>query len=227
MRTILVGDIHGCYDAFEQLLQKVCFDESKDCLILLGDLMDRGKDSCKVYHRAVALQKGMGSRFVLIRGSHEKMLLDNSSRLRDRLLWQLVGKGAAVASFRRQGERMEDSVDWFRRHSVLFHEAEQFQCVHAGIRNENPAENDTYTLLMDHSLTRKNTYNGKLTITGHIHLRQPTWFDGSGMPGKPLLYERWEPLPAKGVICIDTGCAEGNKLTAMIVHENRYFLACV
>jgi len=227
MRTILIGDIHGCYDPFEQLLKKVFFDETRDRLILLGDLMDRGRDSCKVYHSAVSLQERMGKRFVLIRGSHEKMLLEDSTRLRDKLLWRLVGKGAAVASFRRQGEKMEDSIPWFREHSLLYYEDTLFQCVHAGICRENPAENDEHTLLMDHSITRKNAYAGKLTITGHIHLQEPTWFDGSGGRGKPLPYGEWRLLPEKGVICLDTGCAEGNKLTAMILCGDRYLLTCV
>lgn len=227
MKTVIIGDIHGCCDQFEQLLAQVSFDEYLDRLILLGDLMDRGRDSCKVYHRAVELQERMGSRFVLIRGSHEKMLLDNSQRFWDKLLWQLVGKGAAVVSFCRCTEKMEDSIPWFREHSLLYYEDTLFQCVHAGIRHENPAENDEHTLLMDHGITRKNAYGGKLTITGHIHLKEPTWFDGSGRKGQPLPYGEWLPLPAKGVICLDTGCAEGNKLTAMILCKDRYLLTCV
>jgi len=80
---------------------------------------------------------------------------------------------------------------------------------------------------MDHGVTRKNTYTGKLTITGHIHLMEPTWFDGSGGKGKPLPYGEWLPLPERGVICLDTGCAEGNKLTAMVVSDGQYRLHCV
>ena len=227
MRTILIGDIHGCFDQLGQLLAQLSFDEAHDRLILLGDLMDRGKDSCRVYHRAAELQRKMGSRFVLLRGSHEKLLLEDSPRLRDKLLWRLVGKGAAVASFRRRGEKMEDSIPWFREHSLLYYEDALFQCVHAGIRHENPAENDEHTLLMDHGIARKNAYAGKLTITGHIHLMEPTWFDGSGGKGHILPYGEWLPLPEKGVICLDTGCAEGNKLTAMVVSDGRYRLHCV
>ena len=227
MKTIIIGDIHGCCDQFEQLLAQVSFDDACDRLILLGDLMDRGRDSCKVYHRAVELQKRMGSRFVLLRGSHEKLLLNDSPRLRDRLLWRLVGKGATIRSFRQHNERMEDSITWFRAHSVMYHVDHHFQCVHAAIRNENPADNNEYTLLMDHCLTKMNLYDGKLTITGHIHLKEPTWFDGSGRNDQPLPYGEWMPLPERGVICLDTGCAEGNKLTAMIAIDEQYLLHCV
>lgn len=41
MRTIVIGDIHGCFREFQALLQKVKFDRESDCLILLGDVIDR------------------------------------------------------------------------------------------------------------------------------------------------------------------------------------------
>jgi len=223
-RTILIGDIHGCYDEFEQLLHEVRFNVESDRLVLLGDLMDRGKDSCKVFHKARELKAAMGSRCVVLKGSHEKFLLDPSLRLKDRVLWRIIGKGAALKSFKRHNEQLEACVEWFREHAVLFYELPQFQCVHAGIREENLFENNEHTLLMDHGIVRKNLYRGKLTITGHIHLKEPTWFDGFGDKGQILPYHKWMRLPQTGVICIDTGCAEGNKLTAFVVCEDHFCL---
>ena len=48
MRTIVIGDIHGCYAEMLQLLAKVRIVDA-DCLISLGDIVDRGADSVKVY----------------------------------------------------------------------------------------------------------------------------------------------------------------------------------
>ena len=41
-RTFVVGDLHGCYDILMHELNKVSFDKSKDLLISVGDLIDRG-----------------------------------------------------------------------------------------------------------------------------------------------------------------------------------------
>lgn len=41
-RTLVISDIHGCYDAFNKLLGKVHYDSAKYQLILLGDYIDRG-----------------------------------------------------------------------------------------------------------------------------------------------------------------------------------------
>lgn len=44
----LVGDIHGTYSALEQALKAVSFDKSRDRLISVGDLVDRGDESERV-----------------------------------------------------------------------------------------------------------------------------------------------------------------------------------
>lgn len=224
MRTIIIGDIHGCYTEFVALLEKCNFAPEVDRLILNGDLMDRGPCSWEVLQKAKQLSNEMGDRFILIRGSHEKMLLDNSSKWKDRLLWTLVGKGVTVRSFRKHGEEMLSCTDWIRENSILWYEDTLFQCAHAGVKAEKIEDNDEHTLLMDHSIARKNQYSGKLTITGHIHLKRPMYFDGSGSKGTALEYHKWMPLPKKGVICIDTGCSEGNCLTAMVIQDNEFCL---
>ena len=51
-RTIIVGDVHGCIDEFDELVNLVSYDKTRDRLILLGDLIDRGPDSVAVVKRA-------------------------------------------------------------------------------------------------------------------------------------------------------------------------------
>mgnify|MGYP002640762724 CR=1 FL=1 len=46
-RTIVIGDIHGCYDELQKLLKKVDFS-ANDLCISVGDIVDRGADSWKV-----------------------------------------------------------------------------------------------------------------------------------------------------------------------------------
>ena len=227
MRTILVGDIHGCFNEWEQLMEAVCFDSTKDLLILLGDLMDRGKDSYKVFCKAVLLQEQMQERFVLIKGSHERFLLDEHLSLPYKLLWPLIGKQEAVRSFKQQGRSMDESIPWFKKHCRPYYEADAFQCVHAGIKSNELSENDEYTLLMDHKCARQNRYTGKLTITGHVVSKEPMYYDGSGKKGQMLPYNQRMPLPETGCMCIDTGCAEGNKLTAMLIEGEEYYLVSV
>lgn len=54
MAVYLVGDIQGCDEALTRLLQAVDFSPSRDHLIGLGDLVNRGPNSLAVLRRFVA-----------------------------------------------------------------------------------------------------------------------------------------------------------------------------
>ena len=56
MRTIIIGDIHGCNKELCALLDKVK-PEKDDQVILLGDLFDRGPESWEVFHTVKSLQR--------------------------------------------------------------------------------------------------------------------------------------------------------------------------
>jgi bis(5'-nucleosyl)-tetraphosphatase (symmetrical) len=55
MGLYLIGDVQGCDDALGALLAKIGFSPSRDKLVLLGDLVNRGPASLAVLRRLVAL----------------------------------------------------------------------------------------------------------------------------------------------------------------------------
>ena len=55
MRRIFVGDIHGCLEAFDRLLERVEFDAGSDVLYPVGDLVNKGPDSIGVLRRVMDL----------------------------------------------------------------------------------------------------------------------------------------------------------------------------
>ena len=69
-RDFVIGDIHGCLDAVERLLEKSSFDRTKDRLICTGDLTHRGPDSLG------CLQLLEEDWFLSVRGNHEANTLD-------------------------------------------------------------------------------------------------------------------------------------------------------
>ncbi|RNF00496.1 putative serine/threonine protein phosphatase [Trypanosoma rangeli] len=68
-RYIIVGDVHGCPEALENLMLKVNYRKGKDCLILAGDLVNKGPNSIG----AVRLAQSLGAIGVL--GNHDSTLL--------------------------------------------------------------------------------------------------------------------------------------------------------
>ena len=224
MRTIIIGDIHGCSGALRLLLAKILPDEKADRLILLGDLFDRGPDSWGVFQMVKELADKFGDRFVLLRGNHDDYLLTPKLSISMRLVWERVGRGTTVKSFKAHGEKMEDTAEWIGEHVVPFYRGEGFQCVHAGLKVDPIEMNDYYTMIHDHGVAMENRYAGPLTIVGHIALEKVTWFPGLEQPIKQIPEGTRQELPQRGVICIDTGCGKGGRLTGMVIEDGKFIL---
>ncbi|MBR4234709.1 MAG: serine/threonine protein phosphatase [Clostridia bacterium] len=224
MRSIIIGDVHGCNAELCALLDKVGPKPQEDRLILLGDLFDRGPESYEVYQTVQALACQFAERFVLLRGNHEDYLLSEKLSLSQRIVWERVGRHATAASFKRHGARMEDAIPFLSGRCVNFYRGEGFMCVHAGIKIDPPELNDTYTLLHDHGTVLQNRYIGPLAVCGHIALEKPSYFCGDGKTVQTLPYGEHLALPKTGVICIDTGCGKGGRLSAMITENGEYTL---
>lgn len=68
-RDFVIGDIHGCFDAVIEILADVWFDEERDRLFSVGDLVDRGPNSIE------AIDWIAKPWFHAVRGNHEQMAI--------------------------------------------------------------------------------------------------------------------------------------------------------
>lgn len=77
-----MSDIHGYFDLFcyrlEQLERDYSFFQSysKDMLILLGDYIDEGPDSCKVLEKIKSLQDEFPEKVIALKGNHDQWFLN-------------------------------------------------------------------------------------------------------------------------------------------------------
>lgn len=74
VRTIFIGDLHGCREEAEELLD-ACKATADDWVIFLGDLVDRGPDSAGCVDLAMRVEARQG-RPACIEGNHEEKHLD-------------------------------------------------------------------------------------------------------------------------------------------------------
>jgi bis(5'-nucleosyl)-tetraphosphatase (symmetrical) len=74
----LVGDLQGCVEPFERLLEEIRFDEHRDELWVLGDLVNRGPESAAT----VRLWRDIGGKAIL--GNHDVNVLLTAAGLRER-----------------------------------------------------------------------------------------------------------------------------------------------
>lgn len=69
-RDFVVGDIHGCFERLQYELDSAGFDESKDRLFSVGDLVDRGPSS------EDSIDWIAKPWFHAVRGNHEQIVVD-------------------------------------------------------------------------------------------------------------------------------------------------------
>ena len=125
MARYLIGDVQGCDDALQQLLDKISFSPSRDTLFLLGDLVNRGPKSAAVLRR---LQNyGAAARCLL--GNHDLNLLAiaygaRKQHRKDTLncILEAPDRTAMLEWLRAQRMAMTEAID---DHTVLM--------VHAGV----------------------------------------------------------------------------------------------
>lgn len=79
MATYAIGDVQGCYDELLALIDKIAFDQSRDQLIFVGDLVNRGPDSLACLSLIKELcQSGLAQ---TVLGNHDLHLLARWRRL--------------------------------------------------------------------------------------------------------------------------------------------------
>lgn len=123
MSTYAIGDIQGCYEAFQRLLDTIAFDPAKDTLWLAGDLINRGPDSLSTMRLILSLQDNI----VAILGNHDLHFLAASHNLRS------LSRSDTLSELLNADDCYE-FVEWLSHCPLLHHDKELgYAMVHAGI----------------------------------------------------------------------------------------------
>lgn len=88
-RDFVVGDIHGHLWLLKSELEIIGFDQGKDRLFSVGDLIDRGPNSLR------CLNLIFEPWFFAVRGNHEQMMFDALQGDDGRMLEMWMGNGGA------------------------------------------------------------------------------------------------------------------------------------
>ena len=200
-RTIVVGDIHGCYDELMELLEKVGLTSS-DRIVSVGDLITKGPKSREVLELFMT-----DERFSSVIGNHDLAL---------RRRWY----GEDIEMKPSQKETFKDLKAEKDRYSTYFNtlpfiiDLETHLVVHAGLRPNVELHSQTTG-----DLTRIRT----LGADRESEEGTPWYQVYSGE--KIVLFGHWpgpEPKRAKQAIGLDTGCVYGHNLTAYIIETDEF-----
>jgi len=119
--NLLIGDVQGCDAALQRLLDLAGFSPSRDHLVVLGDLVNRGPASLAVLRRLRALEASA----TCLLGNHDLHLLAVAAGVRR------AHRGDTFADVL----QAPDCVEWLQwlRAQPLAHVECGWLCVHAGV----------------------------------------------------------------------------------------------
>ncbi|WP_163099493.1 metallophosphoesterase family protein [Peribacillus alkalitolerans] len=184
MRTLVISDIHGELDKFEQLLEKVIYNPEQDQLILLGDYIDRGPDSKGVIEKVISLKEA-GAR--VLKGNHEDMMIKALTTDEERVWnrWvKLNGGNQTLCSYGYSENDFSTNEEAFQKpllHSETlerhlefiqglehFIETDDYILVHGGVDPTIPvAETEPHTLMWIRGEFHNGYTGEKTVIFGH------------------------------------------------------------
>lgn len=125
MSLYCIGDVQGCDVPLGRLLDKIDFSPSRDTLVVLGDLVNRGPDSAAVLRRL----QGYGTSARSLLGNHDLHLLGVAHGVRK------GGRKDTVAGLLAAPDS-EAMLDWLRQQHMALHMqvgGGDLLMVHAGV----------------------------------------------------------------------------------------------
>ncbi len=121
MSIYAIGDVQGCYEPLQRLLEAIQFDPRRDQLWFAGDLVNRGPDSLET----LRFVKSLGDAAITVLGNHDLHLLAAANKPVS------VNSKKALDQVLTAPDRI-DLIEWLR-HRPLLHNDSGFCLIHAGL----------------------------------------------------------------------------------------------
>lgn len=219
-RCYAIGDIHGCRDALDRLLERIKADVGRGAdrarLIFLGDLVDRGPDSKGVIDRV------MGGAFPVARvdtimGNHEEAMLGAYDGTNDARGWLSYGGIQTLESYGiDRAEHFARGFDLRRRmHDVI-------PAGHIAFLRSLPDQLRVGDYLFVHAGIRPGVAFDRQRPEDLRWIREG-FLDSESDHGAMVVHGHTiSPAPQQlaNRIGIDTGCYAGGPLTALVLEGN-------
>jgi serine/threonine protein phosphatase 1 len=225
MREFVMADIHGHYDKLVSCLKAVEFDYSKDLLIQLGDVVDRGPDTFKCVEELLKIENK-----VLIRGNHDDSWFRSlvAGEPSQGLLWRW-GAVQTYKSYLDAGVNPEVHFDFFKQQKVYYVDSKKRYFVHGGFNRHHPIEEqpsliyiwdrDLWSSALSYNCMKEETRNkypfkiyGKPLEVYIGHTPTTHW-------------DKTVPMNCANIWNLDTGSGKGGLLTIMDINTKEYYQA--
>ncbi len=123
MSTYVIGDVQGCFDELQELVEYISFNPKKDQLWFVGDLVNRGPQSLETLRWV----KSLGNSAVTVLGNHDLHLLAAHAGAKE------ISRTSSLQSAL-QARDINALVEWLRCQPLIqYNKQLNFAMVHAGL----------------------------------------------------------------------------------------------
>ena len=208
MRTLVIGDIHGQYNALMCVLCRANYNNEVDKLIVLGDECDGGPDSYKVIDYL-----SQYNNIISVRSNHSDWLVNYIKTTVELPIWTAQGGRATLWSY-----ELENHGKVPIRHADYLHKAIPYYIdennnvfVHGGFTPNVPLESqDVEHLTWDRQLIEY-ARNNTIHDFNHVFVGHTT----------TVYYDSFKPLTFNNLTMMDTGAGwPGGYLSVMDVETH-------
>jgi serine/threonine protein phosphatase 1 len=220
MRTLVVGDTHGAYDALQQVLKAAAYAPATDQLVVLGDTLDGWSEGPAILDYYLSIQAA-GHNLVYVLGNHDIAFLDwVDDDCNEHPLARYGGKVTVAAYTTVHAADVERHYEWLKaQHAYYIDEANRCY-VHAGW-NTAYAFNDPIQLTQQEYWWNRTFWQG-MWEGGNLGAQFTEVFIGHT---PTLNFEPYadKPLTRRNVHNLDTGAAFSGCVTVMDVQTKEFW----
>ncbi|MGB1295163.1 MAG: metallophosphoesterase family protein [Flavobacteriales bacterium] len=143
MKTFIIGDIHGGYNALVELMEKVPYTSS-DRFIFIGDLVDGWSDSARVIQFLMEFSSEYDC--IFIKGNHDEWCQRWLKNGWTSEIWLANGGQETIDSYQSFSEEVKQShFEFFNNMEEYFVDEHNNLFIHAGFTSRKGPQSEHYT----------------------------------------------------------------------------------
>ena len=224
-KTIVIGDLHGGYNAIVDVLNKV--NLSKDCLLIfLGDYVDGWSDSPKLLDFLIDLKES--HQCVFLRGNHDQLFLDWLTTKVKNPLWLRHGGASTIKAYKGVSKTtIVKHIDFLKSLEYYYLDTANRLFVHAGFTNPNGIEHEYFSKMFFWDRTLWETalcLDPKMSTCSEHYPKRFNLYKEIFIGHTPVTrIGVTEPVHKANIWNIDTGAAFRGPITAMDVDTKQFW----